>query len=291
LTEQYQLPVTYTNRKGRTYYLCQGITQTGNPHYYFTQKPKDKVLEHIPQGYRISESVNGRVSLVKDRPMQILPEEVSAVEAALQSHPKAQNYRVNVKHDRIEVYELVGRSADDLIAALARQGMGSPDLAERIRADQEQYGRFTPVLRFVLADEARRTFRVDRASYLDDGWDGALQMGSVDKLASRWIPRLGSDEFFDSPPFLEHGYGQAGQKPSGYSPTPMSWLLGAIKQPLSWLSVLSQTLPGSPGMWPRRIRRWIGRLLHRTKDQVDRIGRDAFMAELGKVGSSEESVQ
>ena len=70
-----QEPLTYTNRKGRTYYLCQGVTKTGKPRYYFTQKPKDKVLEHIPEGYRISESVNGRVSLVKDRPMQILSEE------------------------------------------------------------------------------------------------------------------------------------------------------------------------------------------------------------------------
>ena len=30
---------------------------------------------------------------------------------------------------------------------------------------------------------------------------------------------------------------------------------------LSWLNMLSQTLPGSPGIWSRRIRYWIGRLL------------------------------
>ena len=201
LTEQRQLPVTYPNRKGRTYYLCQGVTKTGKPRYYFTQKPKGKVLKHIPEGYRISESVNGRVSLVKDRPMQIRPEEVSAVEAALQSHSKAQNYRVNVKHDRIAVYELVGRSAEDLIAALARQGLGSPELADRIRAEQEEYGQFTPVLRFILADKAKHTFRVERVSYLDDGWDDVSQVGSVGKLANRWMPRLGTDEFFDYPSF------------------------------------------------------------------------------------------
>ena len=188
-----QAPVTYTNRKRRTYYLCQGTTRTGKPRYYFTQKPKSKVVERIPEGYRISESVNGRVSLVKDRPMQILPEEVSAVEAALHSHSKAQDYRVNVKHDRIEVYEFVGRSAEDLIAALARQGLGSSELAGQIRAEWEEYGQFTPVLRFILADKARRTFRVERASYLNDGWDGVFQVGLVDKLASRWIPRLGTD--------------------------------------------------------------------------------------------------
>jgi hypothetical protein len=201
LVGQRQVPLTYTNRKGRTYYLCHGVTKTGKPRYYFTQKPKDKVVERIPEGYRISESVNGRVSLVKDRPIQILAEEVSAVEAALQRHPKTQNYRANVKHDRIEVYELVGPSAEDLIAALARQGLGSPELADRIRAEREEYGQFTPVLRFVLANKARRTFHVARTSYLDDGWDDIFQMGPVDELANRWIPRLGTDESFDYPSF------------------------------------------------------------------------------------------
>ena len=34
---------------------------------------------------------------------------------------------------------------------------------------------------------------------------------------------------------------------------------------LSWLNMLSPTLPGSPGIWSRRIRYWIGRLLHRKR--------------------------
>jgi tetratricopeptide (TPR) repeat protein len=32
---------------------------------------------------------------------------------------------------------------------------------------------------------------------------------------------------------------------------------------LSWLKMLSKMLPRSPGVWPRRVRFWIGRLLHR----------------------------
>lgn len=32
---------------------------------------------------------------------------------------------------------------------------------------------------------------------------------------------------------------------------------------LSWLKLLSKALPRSPGVWPRRVRYWIGRLLHR----------------------------
>lgn len=52
------MPITYTSRKGLTYTLCQGTTKTGKPRYYFARKPKDQVLEQIPAGYTISESVN-----------------------------------------------------------------------------------------------------------------------------------------------------------------------------------------------------------------------------------------
>ncbi len=125
------MPVTYTNRKGITYYLCQGTTKTGKPRYYFARQPKGEFVAEIPAGFKISESVNGRVSLVKDRAMQLFPEEIAAVEAAVRRHPRARNYRVSVKHDCMEIYEQVGPDADDLIAASARQGLRNPDLADR----------------------------------------------------------------------------------------------------------------------------------------------------------------
>lgn len=62
------MSVAYPNRKGHTFYLCHGMTKTGKSRYYFAREPKDETLDHIPEGYRISESVNGVVSLVKERP-------------------------------------------------------------------------------------------------------------------------------------------------------------------------------------------------------------------------------
>ena len=91
------MQVTYTNRKGKTYYLCQGLTKKGNPRYYFAREPKDEPVDEIPEGYEIRESVNGVVSLAKERPVQILPEERAAVEAAIGQHPKARNYRADWK--------------------------------------------------------------------------------------------------------------------------------------------------------------------------------------------------
>jgi hypothetical protein len=102
------MPITYTNRKGVTYHLCRTATKTGKPRYVFAREPRGEPVEEIPEGWRISESVNGIVSLVKAQPSQILPEELAAVEAAVGRHPGARDYRVADKRDRIEVYERVG---------------------------------------------------------------------------------------------------------------------------------------------------------------------------------------
>ena len=81
------MPIIYTNRKGRTYYLCQGLTKTGKPRYYFAREPKGEPVDEIPDGYVISESVNGNVRLAKVRQVLLLPAEVAAVEMALKRHP------------------------------------------------------------------------------------------------------------------------------------------------------------------------------------------------------------
>ena len=193
------MPITYTNRKGVTYYLCRGVTKTGKPRYYFARELKGEPVEQIPEGFKISESVNGIVSLVRDRPALIRPEEVAAVKAAVERHPKSHKYRVSVKRNRIEIYEQVGPDAEELASALAQEGFVIPRLADRIQATMEGRARFTPVLRFILADEERRTFRVERWCYLGsiDDWIDVGAMGPVDRLARQLIPKLGTDQFFE----------------------------------------------------------------------------------------------
>jgi hypothetical protein len=192
------MPVTYTNRKGITYYLCQSVTKTGKPRYYFARKPKGEPVEEIPEGFTIVEGVNGLAFLKKDRPAQILPKEVAAVEAAVGRHPKSRNYRVSIKHDRIEIHEQVGPDAEDLIRVLEQQGLGMPGLDDRIRAERERYARFTPVLRFILANTERRIFRVERMHYGGrDEWFELRPKGPVDRLARQLIPKLGTHAFFE----------------------------------------------------------------------------------------------
>ena len=192
------MPITYTNRKGMTYQLCKAVTRTGKPRYYFAREPKGEPVEAVPEGYRIGESVNGLVFLERERTAQILPEEVAAVEAAVKRHPKSRNYRVSVKHDRIEVYERIGPDPGELASRFAGVSRVFQGQESAIRELLEEGSRFTPVLRFILADAEQRTFRVERMHYGGrDEWFAIRAEGPVGKLAQNLIPTLGTHRFTD----------------------------------------------------------------------------------------------
>src|SRR5258708_38934294 len=163
------MPVNHTTRKGVTYTLYRGQSRTGKPRYYFGRpgQSQGEPVTEIPPGYTISESVNGVVSLVKDRPALIQPEEVEAVEAAVQQHPAARRYRVAVKGNRIEVYEQIGPDYNAVVSGLHIPGLSRPGLAEELRALEERHAHFTPVLRFILLGQARRLFGAQRRSSMD----------------------------------------------------------------------------------------------------------------------------
>jgi hypothetical protein len=175
------------------------VTKTGKPRYTFVRDPTDKrVVETIPEGWEISESVNGIVSLVKKRSRKLLPREIAAVEEAVHRHPKARNYRVNVKHDRIEVYESVGPDVDRLVSDLNGFGFLPKTRENDLRAVLERSAQFTPVLRFILEDEETRVYQAERWCYSGsiDDWL-FVTTGPVEQLARRMIPTLGTDGFFE----------------------------------------------------------------------------------------------
>jgi hypothetical protein len=193
------MQVTYTNRKGKTYYLCRGMTKTGKPRYYFAREPKGEVVEKIPKGYVIQESVNGIVSLARAREAQIRSEERAVVEAAIRRQPKAQNYRIDVKGKRIIVYERTGPDVEDLAPVVRGFGQLTVSRLTDMQAFLDESARFVPVMRFTLLDKAKRTFQTERWCYLGsiDDWIEIGPIGSVRRLARRFIRLLGSDALFD----------------------------------------------------------------------------------------------
>jgi hypothetical protein len=192
------MPVSYTNRKGRTYFLCQTQSKSGKPRYYFAREPKEGVLEQIPTGYKISESVNGIVSLVKDRPLLILPEEFAIVESELEKLPHRRRYRAAIKPNRIEVYEMYGSDAEGIADILGKYGFPLPGGPDQLRDVLDRSSQFYAVLRFILIEVDKRIFLAQRWCYLGsvDDWID-IEYGSIQELAPQLIPALGTDEYYE----------------------------------------------------------------------------------------------
>jgi hypothetical protein len=193
------MPISYTNRKGSTFFLCQGETKTGKVHYYFAREPKGKEINGMPPGYEISESVNGVVSLVKIRPRLIPAEEIALVEAALERHPDRDNYRVDVKHDQIVIYEGTGPDVEEILAVFGKNIPRPAGAIEQLKAQMEQYRRFAPVMRFILSDPQTRTYSAERWCYSGsiDDWIIIGSPGKLGRLARKLISSLGTDAFFE----------------------------------------------------------------------------------------------
>ncbi len=194
------MPITYTNRKGFTYFLNKGVTKTGKPRYYFAREQKDEPVNEIPQGYEIEESVNAIVSLVKVRPRLIPPEESAIVEAAVQRHPNARKYRVAVKHNQIIIYERVGADANALMDILGQFAAFTPQRSkEQVEEFLDGSAQFTPIMRFILDNPEGRQYHAERWCYRGsiDDWIHAGHSGKIDKLARKLIPKLGTDDFYE----------------------------------------------------------------------------------------------
>ncbi|MFZ5880567.1 MAG: hypothetical protein ACOY0R_14465 [Chloroflexota bacterium] len=192
------MPITYTNRKGFTYFLNKGVTKTGKPRYYFAREQKDEPVEEIPAGYEIDESVNAIVSLVKARPQLIHPGESASVKSALKRHPRAGNYRVAIKSDQVIIYEGIGVGMDSLRSLLGLAGLNMEGAEEGLQAALDRHTQFTPVMRFVLDDQETRAYHADcwrHGGGIDD-WVYAGHSGNIKSLAAKLIPTLGTDAFY-----------------------------------------------------------------------------------------------
>jgi hypothetical protein len=199
ILKENQMTVTYTNRKGVTYTLCRTATKTGKPRYVFVRDPTDReTVEEIPEGWEIRESVNGVVSLAKPRERYLLSEEITAVKAALGEHPKAHNYRLDVKPERLVIYEREGPDIDGLLGIFGAHFGMSPGKEQQLRDELTQRGHFAQVLRFVLTDAKTRDFRAARRRTRgrSDDWI-FMGSGKLADLVQTLVPKLGTDVFFN----------------------------------------------------------------------------------------------
>lgn len=193
------MPITYTSRKNKTYTLCKGETKTGKPRYFFAREPKGEIVDEIPDGYEIAESVNGIVSLSKARPKLISDDELAVIQSAIDAHPEGRKYRVNRKHNCLEIYEGIGVDSEGLIKIFQREFGGiSPSIADKMRQVGDRHQQYTAVMRFTLQDKKDRLFESERMCYLGsiDDWITIGMGQTLQQIAEIYIPVLGTEDFF-----------------------------------------------------------------------------------------------
>lgn len=186
-------PVTYTNARGTTYFLCSVATKAGKSRLVASRTIMGTPLPDMPEGLEFAENVNGQVSVRKTRPQIITQDELAIVHAALASARGCEPYRAAVERNAIVVYQpsMWPSALEELAGAMLG---GPPDAitAARTRRFAEENATYSPLVRFVLSDRDRRTFNVDRRYFSgDEGWLHVDWDKHLEPAARNAVRRLG----------------------------------------------------------------------------------------------------
>jgi hypothetical protein len=186
-------PVTYTNRRGQRYYLGARTTKTGKTRYVFAREPPASAIEQVPEGFEITESINGVVSLRRrGQTTDVLAAEIDLVRSQLARHAHLARHQVEARQKTLLIHEPQNGDPADLIATFGFIGNAAREsLARRTR--------YVPVLRFTLVDADTRTFTVERMCWRGglEGWRSLHASGGLVEVVPRYLPHVGKDSFFD----------------------------------------------------------------------------------------------
>ena len=194
------MPFKYTNKRHTTHYLHEGTTKKGNPKYYFSTKTEGKLLDKIPEGYEVYEHpANGRVFLRRIQPKLITDKEKHTVDKRLKRLTSPRRYIYDIKKRIITIYES-NQDIDrlkELFGQSTQYGLRQDETA--LMAVIDKAIDYTPVLRFIVEDDEKRTFIAERYCFLGSVEDW-IHIGGPDplgKLFNKFIKHLGYDSFYD----------------------------------------------------------------------------------------------
>jgi hypothetical protein len=190
------VPITHTNAKGKTYYLHEGTSKTGNPKYYFSMKSVGPLAEVVPEGFEIYENPNAQVFLRRIPVKMITDAERQLVEDGMRQYAGVRDYKIDVKGNTVLVY-----TADQSVDEFSHLLKGLQPLIEEsvVRELFARSAHYSPTLRFILADERRRLFSVQRYCFLGsiDDWINIGTPGTLTNLVRAYVKHLGKESYFE----------------------------------------------------------------------------------------------
>lgn len=192
--------LSYTNRRGDTYYLHEGRTRTGKPRFFAARAVGEGALARMPEGYEFAESINAVVSVArKGRDRKAVPvADLEIVQAELACHKHLVGFKAAKFRGDIVVYQPLGGGFEDrmsILAPLFWPGTPQSHAAVRERALARQ--QFDPVFKFTPVAEAPGVYVASRMSYRGHGGWLELRSGPLTRLTHQYIRLLGTDELFE----------------------------------------------------------------------------------------------
>ena len=189
------VPITYTNAKGKTYYLHRGMTKTGKPKYHFAMQSEGTVAESIPDGFEIYENPNAQVFLRRIPPQRITDAERQVVDEGMRKYADVQYYKIDVRGNAIEIH-MAHQDSETFREMFTR---ARPDLdPTQIAALVAQAVHYSPMMQFLLEDTQRRQFTAQRYCFIGsiDDWID-IGHGPLAILVKRYVKHLGNESYFD----------------------------------------------------------------------------------------------
>jgi hypothetical protein len=190
------MAVQHVNRRGDTYHLHLGKTKTGKPRWFFSTKPEGELAKSIPEGYEVYENPNAQVFLRKKTPRLITEDEVAVVERGVRELAGQKYFAVDVKGESIIVHLPNSDRAGLEDRLLSRFGFA---YSAALAAEADKSLSYSPMMKFDLVDDERRTFCAYRWCFRGsiDDWFPLSGSGDLSKMVRKYAPHLGKDSFFE----------------------------------------------------------------------------------------------
>jgi hypothetical protein len=186
------MSIKHASRSGAVYYLHGKQGKGGKPNYFFSKDADGPLVDVVPGGFEIFESIRGQVFLRRIPEKLITDQEVAMTRSALNAHAEEWLHKIEVKKNTIVVHET--ESGSGLFRELAP--WVSPARDKQLRIAHAYY---QPVLRFILTDPARRIFEPERFCFRGsvDDWISIGPSALLPALLKKYIKHLGRESMYD----------------------------------------------------------------------------------------------
>ncbi len=198
--KQTNMPYSYTNRQGKTYYFRAAQTKKGGTRYYVTTSPDfPDLVEEVPRGFEVMEQPDeARVIIRKIKPLLVTQEEKEIVHDAIEEFSALTDFFIHAEERTISVYHSQFNYPGGQDANLTRE-----EAKELFSPEIGKWMRFLTSMHFILVDDVKRLFQTERKvflSFFGHDFHPVGEPGQIEDVAREHGQHLGRDSYFDIVP-------------------------------------------------------------------------------------------